>query len=98
MLKARPREFGPVRAARALRNRNAQIATAALLGAAIGAGLVYAMSRSSRGRPFGPMIGRLRRNVADYVGTAREAIDDAVESELKDLRRSIRRQRKRLGV
>jgi hypothetical protein len=44
------------------------------------------------------MIGRLRRNVADYVGTAREAIDDAVESELKDLRRSIRRQRKRLGV
>ncbi|HEY4132825.1 MAG TPA: hypothetical protein VGM50_19585 [Gemmatimonadaceae bacterium] len=37
-------------------------------------------------------------HVSDYVGRAREAIDDAVESELKDLRRSIRRQRKRLGI
>jgi hypothetical protein len=37
-------------------------------------------------------------NVTDYVGRAREAIDDVVESELKDLRRAIRRQRKRLGI
>ena len=37
-------------------------------------------------------------SVSDYVGRAREAIDDAVESELKDLRRAIRRQRKRLGL
>jgi hypothetical protein len=36
--------------------------------------------------------------VSDYVGRAREAIDDAVASELKDLRRAIRRQRKRLGI
>jgi hypothetical protein len=36
--------------------------------------------------------------MSDYVGRAREAIDDAVESELKDLRRAIRRQRKRLGI
>lgn len=37
-------------------------------------------------------------HVSDYMGRARDAIDDAVESELKDLRRAIRRQRKRLGV
>jgi hypothetical protein len=40
----------------------------------------------------------IREHVGDYFGRAREAIDDAVESELKDLRRAIRRQRKRLGV
>ena len=40
----------------------------------------------------------LREQVSDYVGRAREAIDDAVESELKDLRRAIKRQRKRLGI
>jgi hypothetical protein len=40
----------------------------------------------------------IRHNVSDYVGRAREAIDDMVESELHDLRRAIRRQRKRLGV
>ena len=33
--------------------------------------------------------GRYRDTVADYVGRAREAIDDAVESELKDLRRAF---------
>jgi hypothetical protein len=40
----------------------------------------------------------IRHQVSDYLGRAREAIDDAVESELHDLRRAIRRQRKRLGV
>jgi hypothetical protein len=40
----------------------------------------------------------IRDQVSDYVGRAREAIDDVVESELHDLRRAIRRQRKRLGV
>jgi len=40
----------------------------------------------------------IRDNVSDYMGRAREAIDDVVESELHDLRRAIRRQRKRLGV
>lgn len=37
-------------------------------------------------------------HMSEYVGRARDAIDDAVESELKDLRRAIRRQRKRLGI
>ena len=40
----------------------------------------------------------IRDHVSDYMGRARDAIDDAVQSELKDLRRSIRRQRKRLGI
>jgi gas vesicle protein len=40
----------------------------------------------------------IREHVSEYMGRAREAIDDAVQSELKDLRRAIRRQRKRLGV
>jgi hypothetical protein len=40
----------------------------------------------------------IRDHVQDYVGRAREAIDDAVETELRDLRKAIRRQRKRLGV
>jgi hypothetical protein len=39
-----------------------------------------------------------RDNVTDYLGRAKDAIDDAVESELKDLRRAVRRQRKRLGI
>ena len=40
----------------------------------------------------------IREHVSDYIGRARETIDDAVESELKMLRRAIRRQRKRLGL
>jgi hypothetical protein len=40
----------------------------------------------------------IREHVSDYMGRAREAIDDVVESELRDLRKAIRRQRKRLGV
>jgi len=40
----------------------------------------------------------IRNTVSEYLGRAREAIDDAVESELDDLRRALRRQRKRLGI
>ena len=43
-------------------------------------------------------VSEYREQVSDYLGRAREAIDDVVESELKDLRRSVRRQRKRLGI
>jgi hypothetical protein len=43
-----------------------------------------------------------REEIADtlggYLETARKTIDEAVEDELKDLRRAIRRQRKRLGI
>jgi hypothetical protein len=40
----------------------------------------------------------IRGHVSEYMSRAHEAIDDAVASELKDLRRAVRRQRKRLGV
>jgi len=40
----------------------------------------------------------IRDTVSEYLGRARDAIDDAVESELDDLRRALRRQRKRLGI
>lgn len=39
-----------------------------------------------------------RDTIGEYVGRARETIDDAVASELADLRKSLRRQRKRLGI
>ena len=37
-------------------------------------------------------------HVRDYMGRAQETIDHVVESELRDLRRALRRQRKRLGI
>lgn len=37
-------------------------------------------------------------SVADYLETARQSIDDAVNREIRDLRKAIRRERKRLGV
>ena len=36
--------------------------------------------------------------VKKYLGDARERISDAVEEELRDLRRAIRRRRRKLGV
>jgi hypothetical protein len=41
---------------------------------------------------------QIREHVTEYVTRARDAIDDAVENELHDLRRAVRRQRKRLGI
>jgi hypothetical protein len=43
-------------------------------------------------------IDEAQEHMASYLSHARDAIDDAVESELRDLRRAIRRQRKRLGI
>lgn len=40
----------------------------------------------------------IREHVREYLGKAHETIDDAVEHELRDLRRALRRQRKRLGI
>ncbi len=40
----------------------------------------------------------MRRQVAEMMDSARDAVTDAVESELKDLRRSIKRRRRRLGI
>ena len=40
----------------------------------------------------------IRDHVREYLGKAQETIDDVVETELRDLRRALRRQRKRLGI
>ena len=40
----------------------------------------------------------IRDHVQRLLGKAQEAIDDVVETELRDLRRAMRRQRKRLGI
>ena len=109
--------------------------TAALLGAAVGAGLavlagagrrrsagiggaMLAAVASGRGRA---MLGRAAKaagrgavqrgmkvargfgedagdHVRHYADSAREAIDDAVAREVRDLRRAVRRRRKRLGI
>jgi len=37
-------------------------------------------------------------SIGEYVQTAREAIDDTVTHEMNDLRKAIRRHRKRLGI
>jgi hypothetical protein len=43
-------------------------------------------------------VDTMREEIGDALDSAREAVADVVESELKDLRKAIRRQRKRLGV
>ena len=41
---------------------------------------------------------RIEREVRETVGEARERINGLVRHELRDLRKAIRRQRRRLGV
>ncbi|MEX2178585.1 MAG: hypothetical protein WD801_07730 [Gemmatimonadaceae bacterium] len=40
----------------------------------------------------------IEERLGEYVESARETIERLVQSELKDLRRAIRRQRKNLGL
>ncbi|HKR09064.1 MAG TPA: hypothetical protein VJS39_07745 [Gemmatimonadaceae bacterium] len=44
--------------------------------------------------PVDDMVDQVR----DYVDTARSAINDVVKDELTDLRKAVRRQRKRIGI
>jgi hypothetical protein len=44
--------------------------------------------------PVDAMVDQVR----DYVDTARDAINDVVKDELTDLRKAVRRQRKRIGI
>jgi hypothetical protein len=102
--------------------------TAALLGAAVGAGLA-ALATSGRRKPHlsaalvaamqpgrkaamkmgSRMLHRGAKAARDlgedttdsvrrYAEAAREAIDEAVAREVRDLRRAVRRRRKRLGI
>lgn len=43
-------------------------------------------------------VDRIERDVRETVGEARERIDGFVQQELRDLRRMLRQQRKRMGV
>ena len=43
-------------------------------------------------------VGDVVEQVRDYVDTARDAINDVVKDELNDLRKAVRRQRKRIGI
>lgn len=43
-------------------------------------------------------VDAMQDQMEDYLGRAKETIEDAVSSELKDLRRAMRRQRRRLGI
>lgn len=40
----------------------------------------------------------IEERLGEYFESAKETIDDLVHSELKDLRRAIRRQRKKFGI
>jgi gas vesicle protein len=60
-------------------------------------GLRWASARSDDLRDALP-LDALRDSLNGYLESAREAIDDAVAHEIKDLRRVVRRQRKRLGL
>ena len=40
----------------------------------------------------------IQERLGEYFDTARDAIDHVVESELKDLRKAIRRRRRKLGL
>ena len=42
-------------------------------------------------------VDAVREEIGDALDSAREAVADVVESELRDLRKAIRRQRTRLG-
>ncbi len=69
--------------------------SAALRGGAMGAG--WARERG------GELLDRIptekiEHDVRETVAEARDRIDGFVQSELKDLKRALRRQRKRLGV
>ncbi|HEX9383682.1 MAG TPA: hypothetical protein VF908_09805 [Gemmatimonadaceae bacterium] len=43
-------------------------------------------------------VDEMVEQVRDYVDTARGAINDVVKDELNDLRKAVRRQRKRIGI
>jgi hypothetical protein len=72
------------------------------MGARAGARLAGEGARYAwkRGREAWNRIPRdeIEEKVRDYFESARETIDHLVDSELRDLRRAIRRQRKKLGI
>jgi hypothetical protein len=95
--------------------------TAALIGAAIGAGLGLLASRAidedsgvsvlmrtaskrasrelrRRSSAAGEAIGDARDAAAEFASRAREAFEDVLQREVRQLRKAARRQRRRFGV
>lgn len=83
--------------------------TAALLGAAIGAGLGLLASRAMTddsvvaavqrsGRRSGRALRQRSEAIRSAASDAREAFEAALAREVKELRRGARRQRRRLGL
>jgi hypothetical protein len=70
---------------------------AAAAGAAGAAGAGWAKARGGELLDRIP-TDRIEHDVRETIGEARERIDGFVQAELRDLRRALRRQRKRLGV
>lgn len=72
-----------------------------MAGAAVGRagrrGAKWAARRSEEMMDLVP-VDDIAESIGDYVKNAREAIDETVSHELNDLRKAIRRHRKRLGV
>ena len=62
---------------------------------AAGGGVLLGDARVGRDRPVEEVVWKGREQLGDG---RREKVADVVESELRDLRKAIRRQRKRLGV
>jgi hypothetical protein len=114
-------------ASEAEREQELDLLTAALLGAALGAGIALLVGgvawrqpprsglghvvhgvkqtgrelrdgAAKRGRRAASLGGVVGESVRDYAERARAAIDEAVDHELRDLRRLARRQRKHLGL
>jgi gas vesicle protein len=63
-----------------------------------GAATLGARALSGAGRAAMPMVRDAASGLGDYVRTAREAIDDFVADEVRDLRKAIRRGRRRAGL
>lgn len=79
-------------------DRGARIAS---LAGAAGAGLAKRASRSARrGKEWAEDLSMdgLGEQLQDYFEAAKGAIEDTVSGELQDLRKSIRRRRRRLGI
>ena len=73
-----------------------------------GRGAVWAGRQGARGARWAAERGaelwdrvpreEIQDQVEHYLAAARDSISDVVESELRDLRKAIRRRRKRLGI
>lgn len=63
-----------------------------------GTGALSARALTEAGRHAGPMAREAASNLGDYVRTARSAIDEFLADEVRDLRKAIRRGRRRAGL